>query len=102
MARITLHFCLRHNLMFGGYRRHMDEDHGGRSDCVLGLTSAQALRILHGESVSDVCFKRDTSICRHCTGPLAVVPADRTTATWHEGARCIEGDEPSYRMGGPA
>lgn len=61
MARITLHYCPRHSLMFGNYRRHMDEDHGGRSDCVVGLTSAQALRILDGESVSDVCFKRTAS-----------------------------------------
>ncbi len=34
------------------YRRHMDEAHEGRSDCVLGLTDAQALRILAGEPVS--------------------------------------------------
>ncbi len=54
-----LHWCLRCGVLFGNYRRHMDEAHEGRSDCVANVSAEQAGRILDGESVYDVlCVRR--------------------------------------------
>lgn len=55
-----LHYCLRHDVMFGNYRRHMDDAHDGRSDCVLSVTPAQGARILAGESIDQARFARPT------------------------------------------
>lgn len=52
-------FCHRHNVVVGlvGYRRHMDESHEGRTDCVLRLTQDQTVRILRGESPGAVVME---------------------------------------------
>jgi hypothetical protein len=45
--------------------------------------------------------------CRFCNGSTAKAPSPlpfgvSTAAQFHNKARCVEGDEPSYKMGGPA
>jgi hypothetical protein len=44
-------------------------------------------------------------ICKYCGGDQyasTTTPTGRTVEDWHGTAKCVEGDEPSYKMGGPA
>lgn len=47
----------------------------------------------------------DDTICRFCGGVVnapTTTPIGQHATEYHGHARCVEGDEPSYKMGGPA
>lgn len=56
-----------------------------------------------------VSIPRDTgnldTICRYCDASVlasTTTPEGVTPEEWHGQARCVEGNEPSRKMGGPA
>jgi hypothetical protein len=57
------------------------------------MTTYQHMSHLHTESPT----------CRYCGAYVHIVPElTPRPESWHSDARCVEGDEPSYKMGGPA
>lgn len=77
--------CPRHGGVFAmeDYRQHMDDQHDGRHDCVLGLTGEQAFRVSQGIPASHIMwvYEQDPMVL---FGLLLQWVADMVTRDWRD------------------